>query len=105
MPQVCARAGTLASNLTIVSRQNMLSANLFNWKKTRARVCDKLLCFDALAGDAAQSKGKGSWQEKKNALQAGGCCCPGGSGAWVGGPVFGTVSWSLNWLRHFGPPL
>ena len=44
MLQVCARAGALASNLTIVSRQNMLSANLFNWKKTRARVCDKLLC-------------------------------------------------------------
>ena len=43
----------------------MLSANLFNWKKTRARVCDKLLCFDALAGDAAQSKGKAAGKKRR----------------------------------------
>ena len=50
-------------------------------------------------------KAKAKAAGKQNALQAEGWCCSGGSGANVGGPVFGTVCCSLDWLRSFGPPL
>ena len=50
-------------------------------------------------------KAKAKAASKQNALQAEGWCCSGGSGADVGGPVFGTVCCSLDWLRSFGPPL
>jgi hypothetical protein len=55
--QAFARAGAIGF---VVSGRNMLSAILFAWKKSG--VCDTLLCCGVLAGDAAQSKGKGSWQ-------------------------------------------
>ena len=55
--QAFARAGAIEF---VVSGLNMLSAILFAWKKSG--VCDTLLCTGVLAGDAAQSKGKGSWQ-------------------------------------------
>ena len=93
--QAFARAGAIGF---VVSGPNMLSAILFAWKKSG--VCDTLLCCGVLAGDA-KAKAAG----KQNALQAEGWCCSGGSGSNVGGPVFGTVCCSLDWLRSFGPPL
>ena len=46
-------------------------------------------------------KAKAKAAGKQNALQAEGWCCSGGSGSNVGGPVFGTVCCSLDWLRSF----
>ena len=58
-------------------------------------------CFVVACLQVMPPKAKAKAAGKQNALQAEGWCCSGGSGANVGGPVFGTVCCSLDWLRSF----